>query len=168
MGNKNKGNAQLFVHIFQLKLHFLTHFIVQRAQGLVQKQNLRLVDNCSGNGNSLLLPSGQGLNASFLKAFQINDFQRMSDLLIHGFFIHFFQLQSKSHIVIYIQVWKQRIFLKHRVNRSLIGWQLTDILTVQQNLTCCGDLKASQHTKNRGLTTAGGPQKSDKFPLFHL
>ena len=71
----NKGNAQLFMHILQFKLHFLAHLQIQRAQRLVQQKNLRLVDDGAGNGDSLLLTAGQSLDGTGFKALQINNFQ---------------------------------------------------------------------------------------------
>ena len=156
MGDKNKGDAQLFVHILQFQLHLLTHLIIQGAQGLVQQQYLRLIDNGSGNGYPLLLSAGQGLYTSLFKALQINHFQSVLHLFVHGLLVQLFQFQTECHIIINIQMRKQRIFLENGIDRSLVGRKLTDVLAVQQNFTCGRDFKASQHAQNRSLTATGG------------
>ena len=57
MGDINKGNAQLVFQPDQLVLHILAELQIQSAQRFVQEKHLGLVDNGSGDGDSLLLAS---------------------------------------------------------------------------------------------------------------
>ena len=69
------------LHLLQLHLHIFTHFEIERSQRFVEQQNFRLIDNGTGNGNTLLLTAGQSCNAPLLKAFQVNDLECMTYLL---------------------------------------------------------------------------------------
>ena len=61
-----KRNSHGLLDTFQLVLHVFSQSQIQRTQGLVQQQHLRLVDQRPGNGYPLLLAAGQGSNFSGL------------------------------------------------------------------------------------------------------
>ena len=120
----DKGDSQFLMHSLQFQLHLFSHLQIQSSQRLVKQKDLRLIDNGTGNGNTLLLTAGQSCNAPLLKAFQINDLECMTYLLANLFLGQLlltgqslpccilisnslcFQLQSKRNIVKYIQMWK--------------------------------------------------------------
>jgi hypothetical protein len=55
VGNKNKGNTELPVQVFQLFLHLLTQLEIERAEGFVEQQYTRLVDQRPGERDPLPL-----------------------------------------------------------------------------------------------------------------
>ena len=63
---------------------------------------------------------------------------------------------------------KQRIPLKHCIDRSFIWWKVTDILSVQQDLSLCLAVKSGDHPQGCCLSTAGRSQERDKFSFFYL
>ena len=54
-----EGNTQLLLKPLQLCLHSPSELQIKGAQRLIQKQEFWAVDQGSGNGNPLLLPSGE-------------------------------------------------------------------------------------------------------------
>ena len=61
------------MHGFELQLHLLPHFQVERSERFVKEQDLRLIDKGPRDRDSLLLAAGKRRNAPVLKAFQINE-----------------------------------------------------------------------------------------------
>ena len=55
VGDIDEGDAQFILHADQLILHFLAQLQIQSAQGFIQEQYLRFVDDGPGDGNTLLL-----------------------------------------------------------------------------------------------------------------
>ena len=72
----------------QLQLHLLAQLEVQRAQRLVQKQHLRLVDQAAGDGHALLLAAGHLADAAAFEALQAHDLQHIPHLAADGLFVH--------------------------------------------------------------------------------
>ena len=58
VGYVYEGDAQLLVHFLELDLHVLAHLEVKGGEGLVQQEDLGLVDDGAGDGDTLLLASG--------------------------------------------------------------------------------------------------------------
>ena len=55
MGHIDERDAKFVFHADQLILHLLAKLQIQCAQGFIQKQNLWLIDDGPGDGDSLLL-----------------------------------------------------------------------------------------------------------------
>ena len=58
--------SHLTLQALELQLHLLAELEVQCTQRLVQQQDLRLVDQTAGNGNTLLLAAGHLADACLL------------------------------------------------------------------------------------------------------
>ena len=115
MGNKDEGNSDLLLNPFQLVLHLLAEFQIQRRQRLVQQKHLRLIHQRSCDGNTLLLPAGKKCRIFIFVSLKSNELQHLHDLLVDDVLTHLLDFQSKSDIFIYTQMRKQGIFLKNRI-----------------------------------------------------
>ena len=79
MRDEDKGDSRIFLDFFQLLLHILAQLEVERAQRLVQQQHLRLIDQCAGDGDALLLTSGKAGHAALCKAGEHDHFEHAVD-----------------------------------------------------------------------------------------
>ncbi|MNY26498.1 hypothetical protein D3C86_1603520 [compost metagenome] len=80
VGHQQHGKAVLLPEAFDQLLHFNASQGIQGAQGLVQQQQARLVDQRAGQGHTLLLPTGQGrrpLVGAVRQAYRFQRFQRL-------------------------------------------------------------------------------------------
>ena len=57
VGDVEEGNAEFAVHFLEFDLHVFPHFMVEGGQGLIKKQDLRLIHDGAGDGDALLLTS---------------------------------------------------------------------------------------------------------------
>ena len=55
----DERDAQFIVHFFQFELHLFAHLKIERAERLVEQQDLRLVHQRAGDGDALLLADSQ-------------------------------------------------------------------------------------------------------------
>ena len=58
VGGVNEGDVHLALQALEFQLHLLAQLEVQGAQRLVEKQDLRLIDQAAGDGHALLLAAG--------------------------------------------------------------------------------------------------------------
>ena len=168
MGDKDEGNAYFLLNVFQFPLHFLAQLEVQRTQRFIQQQNLRLIDQCAGDGNTLLLSAGHLVDTAFFKAAQTYQTQHTLDLLFNDVFGLFFQIQTKGNVVIDIEMGEQRVFLEYGVDLTLVRRQAGNILSVKQHLSVIRVQKSGNDTQQGGFAAAGGAQQSDKFIFINI
>ncbi len=57
VGHIDERDPEAFVHSFDLHLHILPHFQVERGQRFVKEKYLGLIHNSPGNSHPLLLPA---------------------------------------------------------------------------------------------------------------
>ena len=164
MSNINKGDVHLTLQALELQLHLLAELEVQCTQRLVQQQDLRLIDQTAGNGNTLLLAAGHLADAAALKALQADHLQHIAHLAADGLFVHLLQAQAKGHILKHVQVREQRVLLEHGIHRTLIGGHTSNILALQQHLTRVGFQEACDQAQGGGLAAAGRTQQ--RYELF--
>ena len=163
MGDINKGNVHFTLQALELQLHFLAQFEIQRTKGFVQQQDLRLVHQTAGNGNTLLLTTGHLADAAALEAFQAHDFQHIAHLTADGLFVQLFQTQAKGHVLEHIQVREQCILLENGVHRALIGRHAGDILAFQQHFAGIRLQKTRDQAQSGGFAAAGGTQQGHEL-----
>ena len=152
VGHIYKGNTQFLVHLAQLHLHVFAHLQVQRCQGLIQQQYLWLIDNSTSNSHTLLLTTTQTRHIAILIIGHTYRLECVLHFLLNELFVHLLEFQTKSHIVIYIQVWEQGILLKHRVHIAQVWRHSSHVLAIEQNISFARYLKTCYTTQQRRLT----------------
>ena len=71
MGDINKCDSQLIFQPDQFVLHVLAQLEIQGSQRLVQKQDLRFVDDGAAMAIRSLLPAAQGIYGAVFKTIQV-------------------------------------------------------------------------------------------------
>ena len=164
VGDIDEGDARSPLDLLQLALHVLAELEVKCAQRLVQKQDAGMVDQCAGDGHALLLTARQGGDAAALKALEVDHGQHFLNLLLDLLLGSFLQTQTEGYVLIYVQMGKQRVLLKYRIDKALVGGHVTDLFTIEKNLSAIGRLKAADDPKGGGLTAAGRSKQG--YELF--
>ena len=138
MGNIDEGDAGGLLDALQLVLHIFPQTKIQCAQRLVQKQDLWLVNQSPGDGNTLLLTAGKRTDLTVAVAFQADDLQHLIDPLIDLFLGQFCDPKTKGDVVKDIQMGKKGVFLENRIDLPLVRRYIVDDLTVKGDGTGCG------------------------------
>ena len=163
MGDVDEGDVHLALQTLQLQLHLLAQLEVQCAQRLIQKQDLRLVDQTACDGHALLLAAGHLADAAALEAFQAHDLQHIPHLAADGLFVHLLEAEAEGYILEDVQMGEQRVLLKHGVHRTLVGRHARDVLALQKHLAGGRLQKACDEAEGGGFAAAGGSQQRHKL-----
>ena len=163
VGDIDEGDVHLALQALEFQLHLLAQLEVQGAQRLVEKQDLRLIDQAAGDGHALLLAAGHLADAAALEALQAHDFQHIPHLAADGLFVHLLEAEAEGHILKDVQVGEQRVFLEHGVHWTLVGRYACDVLSFQQHFAGRWFQKARDEAEGGGFTAAGGSQQRHKL-----
>ena len=163
MGDVDEGDVHLALQALEFQLHLLAQLEVQGAQRLVEKQDLRLIDQAAGDGHTLLLAAGHLTDAAALETLQAHDFQHIPHLAADGLFVHLLEAEAEGHILKDVQVGEQRVFLEHGVHRTLVGRYACDVLSFQQHFAGRRFQKARDEAEGGGFAAAGGSQQRHKL-----
>ena len=163
MGDIDKGDVHLALQTFELQLHLLAQLQVQSTQGLIQQQDLRLVDQTAGDGHALLLAAGHLADAAALEPLQAHDFQHIAHFAADGFFVHLLQAQAEGHVLEHVQVREQCILLEDGIHRALVGRHAGDVFAFQQHLAGVRLQKTCDQAQGGGFAAAGGTQQRHKL-----
>src|SRR5579872_7057118 len=80
MGDIDEGDADLALQLLELDLHPLAKLEVERAERLIEKQDLGTICQGAGQGDALLLPAAQLRGESLSQALKPDEAQEMMAL----------------------------------------------------------------------------------------
>ena len=134
MGDEDEGDADLLLNVLELLLHLLAQLQVERAERLVEQQHARLVDECAGDGDALLLTAGELGHVAVGVVLKAHQTQHTHDLLGNNVLRLFFDGQAEGDVVVDVHVREERVFLEHGVDLALVGRDVHDVLAVEEDL----------------------------------
>src|SRR5699024_3462654 len=138
---------------------------IQRAQRLVQKENLGIIYKRPGNGHPLLLSSGKLGRLSLFVSGKLNEFQHLFYFPPDFFLLCLFQFHPVTAVIRDVHMGKESVILKYGIYVSRLRRKGSHILSVQKDLSPVRRLQSRDNTQRGGLTAAGRTQKSDKLAL---
>ena len=168
VGHVDEGDAQLLLHALQFHLHLLAELQVEGAQGFVEKQDLGLVHQGSGDGHPLLLAAGELVDPALAVTLQVHQLQHglhlLFDLLLGGLL----DPKAEGDVVEDVQVREQGVLLEDGVDLPLVGGYLGDVRAVHQNLARGGHDEARDEPQHGGLAAAGRAEERQKLPVVDV
>ena len=145
--------------IDQLELRALAQFLVQRAQRFIKQQQLRFLGQTACQRHTLLLPTGKLMRLALGIGRKLHQIEHLFNAGIDLRDRHAFALQTEGDVIPHVEVRKQRIRLKHHVDRPLIRRQRGNIDTIEQNTARSWRLEAGQHAQQGRLAAARTSQQ---------
>ena len=168
MGDENEGNTNFLLDTLQLPLHLLAQLQVQGAQGFIQQQDVRLVYQGAGDGDTLLLAAGKLGDVTLGVAFQVYQGKHTVDLLGDDIIRLLFDSQAERNVLEYVQVGEQGVALEDRIDLPLVGRNVVDALAVKDDRAFILLQEAAQDTQQRGFTAAGRTEQRHKFVFINI
>ena len=107
MGDVDKGLFGLLLNLLELELHAFAQLEVECAERLVEKNDRRIADQGSRNGDALLLTAGELGDRALFVALQVNNGEHFEHLFFYFFLWQLFELETKGNIVKYVEMRKQ-------------------------------------------------------------
>lgn len=149
-----------------LELHILAKFFVQRRQRLVHEQHARMEDDRSGDGDALLLSTGEFTRIAGFETRHLNEFHCLrhagADFPVGQTAL----AESKADILAGGHMGEQRVVLEYHTNISPKGRNPGDRPSIEENLASIGRFESRKKHKTRGLSRPARTQKGDEFPLL--
>ena len=78
MRHVHEGDPDLVLDPLQLELHLLPQLQVERAERLVEEEHARMVDECAGERDALLLAAGELARLAPLEAREPDELERVA------------------------------------------------------------------------------------------
>ena len=113
---------------FELELHLLPQLPVERRHRLVEKEDLRPVDQRPGQGDALLLTAGELFGLAPGEVLHLDERQGLSDPLRDLRFRDLRLFEPVGDVVGDVHMREQQVGLEHRVDGATVGRQGHDVL----------------------------------------
>ena len=166
VGHNDECDAGAFLNRHQFKLRRLAQLLIQCGQGLIQQQQFGLPRQSPRKCHPLPLPAGNLVRFARGIGGQLHQFQHFAHPCCALVTAHRLVFQPIPHVLFHRHVRKQRIALKHHVNRAGIGGHSRHILPVNEDAPRRRVFKPRQHPQQGGLATARAAQQPENLALF--
>ena len=162
------GAFQLAVDAADFGTHLDAQLGIQVGQRFVHQDHGRFDDDGPGDGDALLLATGQLARQLVFVAFQLH--QRQCRLHAAGDFIFAYAShpQAETHIVADRHVGKQCVVLEHHAETALFGRQDVDAGVVQPDAAFGQRGQAGQAVQGGRFAAARRPQQGDEFTTLDV
>src|ERR1700694_337697 len=151
VGDENGRDVQPALEIAELDLHLVPQRLVERREGLIEKQHRRFQDQSAGNRDALLLAAGQLGRQSPAQPAQLDHFQR----LVHDppdiGFGHAAHAKAEGHVLPDGHMRKQRIVLEHEANVAPVRRHTGNVATPYFYLSLAWLDQSGNQTQQRRL-----------------
>ena len=163
VGDKNKGDAEAFLQVFQLGAHLRAQLGIEGGERFVEQKNLRFANNGPRQSDALALSAGQLRRLAVLHALQGGHAHRPLGLLANGLGRHFFHPQTEGDILAHREVGKKSIALEDLIDVPLVRRVRGDVLAGNEDLPAGRLLEAADQAEAGRLAAAGRTEKSHEF-----
>jgi hypothetical protein len=117
--DQHGGDAELALHAADGPAQLLADLGVQRAEGLIEQQHLRLVRQRARHGDALLLAAGELRGQALVHAFERHELQQFLATLAPVGGLHAAHPQRELDVVGHGHVAEQRVVLEHEADAAL-------------------------------------------------
>ena len=150
MRNVEHRDIQFALQLLDLKAHLLTQIRIQIRKRLIQKEEGRLANQCTGQRNTLLLSAGQLRRQTLLKVLHADDLDHLHNPLANLLFRALCDLQRISDIIKYRHVRPYGIVLEPKPDAAVLRRRL----------------KSRDQTKENGLAATGRTEQRKALPFL--
>mmetsp|Transcript_22335 Transcript_22335/g.35678 ORF Transcript_22335/g.35678 Transcript_22335/m.35678 type:complete len:392 (-) Transcript_22335:779-1954(-) len=154
VGHINRGDTQIVRQIGDLKLHFFTQLLVQRAKRFIHQNQLGFKHQCTRQGDPLLLSTRKLSWPAATKGAHLNHIQGAFDFFFARALAHFTHLQWEAQVFRNRHMREQRVVLEHHANATLVRRNVVDGGATKANVAVCRRFKACQHHEASCLARA--------------
>ena len=144
---------------------FFADLRVERAEGLVEQQHLRLVRERARHGDALLLAAGELRRQAVVHALERDQPQQ---LLAAGPALGRLacaDAQRELDVLADGHVAEQRVVLEHEADAALARRDVRDVAAVQRDAAVIDLGQAGDGAQQRALAAAAGPEQHEELAL---
>jgi hypothetical protein len=165
VGDQHAGDADVVDDPRELDLRLLAQLLVERAERLVEEQQLRLLGEAAGEGDALLLAAGELMGLSLRVGRELDELQHRFDARVDLGGRQSLAAQTERDVVENREVRKERVALEHHVHRPHVRRQIGEVVAVERDGSGGRRLEAGEHAKQRRLAAAGRAEQGEDLAL---
>src|SRR5690625_228156 len=165
VGDKQHGLAFAFPDAQQQFMHQYACLIVQRAEGLIQQQNARIVGQRAGDGGALLHAARQLLGVMLFKAAQPDFVDEVAGALVLFRLAGPALAQPETDVLFHRQPGEQRVALK---DHAPVSTGSGDFATVKHDAPGSWLVQPGHDAQQGGLAAARWPQNGHEIAFFDV
>ena len=154
VGDEDEGDAKALLQGFQLVLHGLAEFEVERTEGFIQQQDFGFIDQSAGEGDALALAAGKLAGLAAAVGVEMDEGEHFLGLGIALGAGHAFDHQAVGDVVADVHVREQGVILEHRVDVAQMRRGVGDVFAEDANLARGGGFKAGDQPQAGGFAGA--------------
>ena len=129
----DEGDADLALDPLQLELHLLAELEVERPERFVEQEHARVIDECPGERDPLLLAARELCRLALLDLRETDELEHLADLPLQVVAADSLAPQPEGDVLEDREVREERVGLEHRVDVTLVGRQLADVAVAEQD-----------------------------------
>ena len=168
MRDKNEGDPQVALQQLQFALDVLAQVGVERAERLVEQQNLRFDHQPTRQRDALALAARQALRRLLRDIEQVELVENAIDLEVAFGLGHLLDLQPVPDIAPHRQVREQGVILEDHRRRAALCRQVVDAVPANQQVATGDGLEPRDHPQGRCLAAARGAEQGDELTLLDV
>ena len=168
MRDIDEGDAQLLLQALELDLHLTAQLEVERAERLIEQQQLRLEREGAGDGDALALAAGELAGHAPRVLAHLHELKHLAHALVDGAFIHAAQAQAVGDVLFDVHMGKERVALEDGIHRPLFGRQVGHVPPAEEHAALVGRFEAGDDAQRGRLAAAGRAQQRDEFAAVHV
>ncbi len=164
--HEQEGDAEPVLDLLELALDLPAQLEVERAQRLVEQQQLWPVDDGPRQRHALLLAAGKLGRQTLTEAGEADELQSLARALRCLVLWRALPARPIGHVLRHAHMWEEGVVLEHRVERAPIGRQPRHILAREPDRAGLRRQEAGDAAQQRGLAAARWSQQSDELALL--
>ncbi len=123
MRHEDRGDVQVVMELAQPAAEFLAHLGIERTEGLVEQQHLRLHGQRAGQRDALPLPAGELRRRAIREPGELHEIEQFhhlpADFRLGGALRTRANPQAESHVLEHAHMAEQRVMLEHEAHLPL-------------------------------------------------
>ena len=134
MGDEDSGEVDVFLEVEQPAAEFLADLGIERAERLVEEEDLGLGGEGAGEGDALALAAGELVGVALAEAGEADGFEELVDAVgdfLFGRAIFAADFEAEGNVFKDVEVAEEGVVLEDETDAALTGGGIGDVLAVE-------------------------------------
>src|SRR6185436_8601621 len=163
--HEDERDAEIPLEVLELHLDFFAELLIERSEGLVEEQHLRLESQRPGEGDPLALTAGELVRLALLEPRELDETEGLPDATGLRRTVELSVAQAEGDVLFDGEVREQGVVLEDHVHGPQIGRRPGHVLAVDADAAGARQLEATDHPQQRRLAAAGRAEQGEELPL---
>jgi hypothetical protein len=143
--------------------HGCTELSVKVGKRFVEKEYLRVTNDCTTESNTLLLTTGESLRLSVKEVSDVEDAGSFFNAALDFFLRSLAELKTECHVVEYGHVRVKSVVLEYHRDVTVLRSNVVNELVTDEEFAFGDFFKTCDHTESGGLTATGRTYENKEF-----